>query len=236
MNRKQEALFFVALSVIGAIFVILVVWLRPATSAAIVFTDRAVVGGALVLSCALGIGLALRPNRIRRLALRQHHGGIPEQSKAPARRRQGHHPDCVWFDSHRLVIGGRALCAGCTGLAVGSIVAVVLAVFYLAFSPGIPVETARALIGVGLVILAVNYIGIASPSRKAASHAFSNAALVVGFLLVTVSVLELTSSLAYGLLAVVLSFLWLDTRIRLSGWRHSQTCEECVELCKAYST
>ncbi len=62
-----------------------------------------------------------------------------------------------------------------------------------------------------------------------------NALLVVGFALVSIGLLEATGELAWALVGVVLSVLWMDTRIQLSRWNHAAVCALCPEGCVAYT-
>jgi hypothetical protein len=62
----------------------------------------------------------------------------------------------------------------------------------------------------------------------------ANAILPVGFVLVTVGAAESTGKVAIGLLAVLISFLWLETRIHISDWKHAEICRKCGRECRSY--
>jgi hypothetical protein len=86
--------------------------------------------------------------------------------------------------------------------------------------------------GIGLVALCLIEIGL---DRGAPwSHVVANVLLVLGFFLVTIGVLDATGTLAYGLVAIIVCYLWLDTRIQLSDYRHAGTCYSCGRGCGYY--
>jgi hypothetical protein len=193
--------------------------------------ERLLVAGAFMGSCVLGISLAIWPGWFRRSG-----GGHPgaHGKIAGGRGRLGHHPDCKSFQSHVLRTKARALCAGCTGLALGSLVSILLTSVYVILPLGVQPAILHALIALGILLVIVSYVEIAAPARNVLVHVTANTLLVVGFSSLVIGTFQLTGSLAYGLLAVVISFLLLDTRIQLSNWRHSRVCTDCRESCKSY--
>jgi hypothetical protein len=86
----------------------------------------------------------------------------------------------------------------------------------------------------GLIIIGLAYVEIMLPIRHAVVHIISNIFLVLSFFLVTISIFETTGNKVYGILSVIISFLFLDTRIQLSNWQHARICESCSETCKMH--
>jgi uncharacterized membrane protein len=201
---------------------------------AVGFFDRMLVGGSFILCCLFGLSLALRPNWVRRI--KRHNGDIAHIPEPQTRMsRKGHHPDCRGFEGHTLVFNNKILCAGCTGLALGSMISILLTVLFIGISLDISNSILYLSVILGLIFIALNYIEIAILKRKAYAHLMGNMLLVIGFFLVIIGVFQITGNSAYGILAVLFSFLWLDTRIQLSTKRHTDICENCAESCKAYS-
>jgi hypothetical protein len=232
LSQKRTAVSFLILSATVAGFIIAGALLRSPDPGPIENLEKLLVGGAFIGSAILGVILAIRPNPIRRLTKQEVHGAS-EQSHEERRNRQGHHPNCKEFRSHVIRMDGKGLCAGCTGLALGSTVSILLAVVFLLLPEGMPHVFDHVLIGLGLAFVAFNYAE-AVVSRSAISHLTSNVLLVEGFLLLVFGVFRSTGDAGFGILGVILSFLLLDTRIQLSNWRHAQVCASCKETCKSY--
>lgn len=233
MSRKGELAYYLVVSVIGACIVMAMTFFGSSEAENLDASDRLIVGGAFIGSCLLGISLALRPGWIGR-AVGRGNGPSEGHGRAETRGRRGHHPDCEGFASHVLTTDKGALCAGCTGLASGSVMAIVLMSIFVIIparmSPGIP----GLFVLLGIILIVVAFGEIALPKRNALLHAAFNGFLVIGFFFVVIGVFHSTGDATSGLLAIVVSFLWLDARIHLSNWRHAKICENCSEVCKAY--
>ena len=231
MSPKGLAAYYVVLSAIGATFLGVVAWRSPASSP-IPSADRVLVASAFVAVCVLGFASAVRPNRIRRLTSGWSHGlrGGPAPASRPYR---GHHPDCEHFAAHVIRMGARTLCAGCTGLGIGAFVAAILMAVYAWLLGGLPVNPPAAVLVFGVGLVTLNYVEVAIRRGHAMVHTAANVLLVLGFLFLTVGTVEATGKAAYGLLAVVVSLLMVDTRIRLSSWRHVDLRRRCGEACDA---
>jgi len=94
---------------------------------------------------------------------------------------------------------------------------------------------ALLLLLLGLLIVPVVYSEILYRNRYAIVHVFLNSLLPLSFFVITVTVGEITGEFIYGFFTILLCFLWLDTRIQLSKWRHGLLCAHCVESCKMFS-
>lgn len=231
MSPKGLAAYYVALSGVGATLVVAVALLSPLPGPAAP-VERSVVAVVFVGACVLGLSVAVRPAWYRRLRDGRSHGdgGGPPRPNRPTR---GHHPTCVHFASHVLEIGGRTRCAGCTGLGLGAALAAVLMVAHAGLPYGLPLGTPLAAVAIGLGLVAANFVEVAALRGSAPVHLASNVLLVLGFLLIVAGTLEATGNTAYGVLAVVVSVLMVDARIRLSGWRHAEVRKSCGEACAA---
>lgn len=226
--------YHILLSILGGVLFLLLVFTIADGKNSIDTIDRLFIGGAFISSCIFGISLALHPNWIKRYKKQGIHGTNTKSPIAISRKRQGHHPDCDPFQGHTYTIKNNILCAGCTGLALGSFISIFLMIIYLIFFNDIPRVALLIFIIVGMGFIAINYVEIVLPKRTALAHVLSNGLLVIGFFFIIRGVFHLTGNLIYGILALIITFLWLDTRIQLSNWRHAKTCRNCSETCKAY--
>ena len=234
MNQKMLVIYYLTLSTIGAALILVVSRFSSSDTNTIHLFDRIVVGVVFISSCVFGISLAVRPNWIKRFIERESHDAKKRKLRTKLRGRQGHHPDCERFESHTIKIKDKVLCAGCTGLALGSIVSILLMGVYILLPNEIPPTLVNISIMPGLVLIALNCIETVIPTRNTLLHLISNLFLVIGFFFVVMGIFQSTGSMIYGIFGVLISFLWLDTRIRLSGWRHARICKDCNETCKVY--
>ena len=230
MNEKNPVAYYLILSASGAVLIMLLSLSGSPNIKTIQMSDKLAIGVAFILSCMSGICVAIKPNLTKRLPKRGSHDRQPIQTIEL----RGHHPECEQFKSHTIKIRNKILCPGCSGLAMGSIISITLMSFYILFLKEIPQAILPILIILGIVLIAFSYIEIVIPTRRTYLHLISNVFLVISFLLIIIGIFHLTGSVIYGLFAVLISFLWLDTRIQLSNWHHSRICKNCSETCKVF--
>jgi hypothetical protein len=218
----------------GALFLMLIAWLGFSESGPITLIDKSMVGGAFIASCLFGISLALRPGWTRRSSRVGGHAYIADRRERSGRRMIGHHPDCGRFKGHVLEFRNKMLCSGCTGLASGSIAAIILTIAYIVFEIRIGPEILYSFVLIGILLVVLSFVDIIFSLGKSRLHNGLNIFLVIGFFLVVVGIHQMTGSAAFALIGIIVSFLWLDTRIQLSSLRHREICASCSQPCKAY--
>lgn len=234
MKQNKNIFYYIILSIAAAVLLLILIFLSPLNITAIGIYDKSFVGGVFIASCIFGISLALYPRWFRRLTKHAAYHLNSEKSRKITRKYKGHHPDCGNFKSHTIETKNKTLCAGCLGLSIGAIISIVLTIIYMVI---IREKTATGfyyVVFLGLIIIGFAYVEIMLPIRHAVVHVISNIFLVLSFFLVTISIFEITGNKIYGMLGVIISFLFLDTRIQLSNWQHARICESCSETCKVY--
>ncbi len=239
MSGLTRVWTYMLLSCTAGLLLLVVVLVAVDPGTGVAESDRRVLGGAIMLVCAFGIVSALRPNWRRRIVSGGVRSGGPDSAgeddePLPGPPRRGHHPDCGMFASHTLTLLGKVRCAGCTGLATGAF-AVALLVWLYAVEP----TTLDPISGAAMVMAGLSLVALVLGTTLAGKvHPWAslllNVLLVLGFALVSIGLLETTGELAWGLIGVVLSVLWMDTRIQLSRWNHAAVCAVCPEGCVAY--
>jgi hypothetical protein len=222
--------YFILLSFIGGLFVVIMGGVGGLNPEPVDGWGKLLVGVPFILSCLLGIVLSFRPGLLRGFGGRKGSGVDEQRGEVTVR---GHHPDCGKFERHAMLIGERAVCTGCLGLALGSIAAMVMMLIYLvgSWEASYPALVIIMITGLSLVVLGLLETAFTAGQTV---HMLMNSLLVIGFFLVVVSVYQSTGSPLYGMVAIVISFLWLETRIQISNWRHVEICDECPERCKAF--
>lgn len=201
-------------------------------------TARGTLGAALLLAAFLGSLSALRPNWTRGCLGRapDHGGDAPDDpgEGLPGPPRRGHHPECETFGSHVVHLRGRPRCAGCTGLAVGSLCILPLVLLYVALPAALEPWGGPAMVLTGLSLVALDLGAAVAGSVGARAGLGLNALLVVGLALVSIGLLEATGELGWGLVGVLLCLLWVDARAQVSRWNHVAACAVCPDACVAY--
>lgn len=234
MSPKRQAITLLGFSMIGAILIVVVSWWGSPGSPSTGIQDRLIVGGAFIASSVYGLSLAIRPGWNSRSKKEPVPIMPVVTGESQPRSRRGHHPDCGRFSDHVIRWRGRVLCAGCTGLAVGSVASILLMSLFIAISPEFPASVWQVFLVLGLAMVGAKYLEPMVLRSSASVRLAFNALLVVGLLFVVLGAFQLTGNAIFGLLAIVLSFLFLDTRVQLSAIFHSQTCTICEENCKVY--
>ncbi len=240
-NQNEYVNFYLILSIIAAILCILLVWpgLFEFAGEEVELLDKLVVSILFIISCIVGISLAIKPNWLS-VCIEQRIYGTDEQiqkldlklkTKAKTVKHQAHHPFCDQFKSHTLKISDKVYCAGCSGLAIGAGISILLVSCYLVFSHEIPKIFNIFGIGLGLIFITLNYLQIILPHQNPQLHLVSNILLVIGFLIIVISLLQSSGEIIFGIFGIVVSMLWLDTRILLSKSNHEVMCSNCSEKC-----
>ena len=107
-------------------------------------------------------------------------------------------------------------------------------IFYISLSSEKSIISYRFLFFIGILIIIFSYLEIIFLIRNSVIHIISNISLIISFLIITISIFELLENIIYGLITILLSFLWIDTRIYLSKWNHKKICKRCIRDCKMY--
>jgi hypothetical protein len=236
LNQKNTTIVYLGLSASGVVLLIIGSLFISPNGGTITLFDRAIVGGAFITSCIIGFSLALKPNWIRGKLGEKGNKTKYDQDNTKPRARLGHHPDCDGFSSHVIRTNNKTLCAGCLGLAIGSFFGIVLVSFYIFIPRIIDSLQPISVIMTGLLFIGFNFIVVVIKNKSVYLHLISNVFLVVGFFFVVMGILQHSGTISLGILAVILSFLWLDTRIQLSHWYHNKICLMCDDPCKVYSS
>lgn len=231
MNMERTVTCYLLLSSVAAGVLLATSVLGSSNDKVLASSDRVIVGLVFIASCVFGIISSTKIFRPRK-------GAVHERKKenagaSPQRRRIGHHPDCDRFKGHVISVHGRTVCGGCLGLGIGSFVALLGMIAYL-LGPALPPAYGLLLVTCGLALVAIDLIETVTRSRSGAIHVLANVLLVVGFLLIVIGVPAATGDGATGLMAVVAAFLFMDTRVQLSDWKHAKICNTCAQGCRSF--
>jgi hypothetical protein len=192
--------------------------------------DKYFVAVLIIIVYILGLSLAFYPGwyKKRKKAINK-----KKVVNKIVRNRIGHHPDCEQFKNHILKFKNKTFCAGCFGLAIGSIISITLVIIYLLISVNYTAFNPLILI-IGFIFVFQIYLEIIISKRNSIVHMFSNILHVTGFILIAVSILEITNSVPYTIITILFSFLFFNTRVQLSLYNHNLECKKCKYACKMY--
>ena len=168
-----------------------------------------------VVICVLGIIAGVAPKYCNFSSRSERHGsGVA-----------GHHPDCGRFEGHTVSFGGRVYCAGCSGLVIGAILALIgLASGFYPFDHEIGFWFGAMLVFLGL---AQHFIDLGSGWV----HLWLNIGFVVGDWLMYESIQAMNLGFTASVYFLAVTVWWIYARIRASQWTHVAVCHECSEGC-----
>jgi len=226
IQHNPILMFTISVSIFG-VFIVLLFTFNPPTVNENFFWRKLLVGSIFSLICTLGIFVALFPRqcsksshfRKEEMNSTLHHVYITMK---------GHHPDCKEFSAHVIHINSYTICAACTGLLLGALIAFTGTAFYSFGGWSIEeMSFPAALIGVVGVIL-----GFFQIKFRGFIRLMLNIFFVLGAFLILVGIDELTQNLFVDLFLIVLIVFWLFTRIMLSRWDHWRICSSCKSPCE----
>jgi magnesium-transporting ATPase (P-type) len=229
LKRTRSVVGYLILSSLTAVMLLIGSWIGPWTGT-MAFEDRLIVGLVFVGSCAMGILLSLGSHKLHSMRKSARRSDSRESAD---RAWVGHHPDCGRFGEHVIAINRHRYCAGCLGLALGSFVSLAIMAFYLLVPP-VDVFLGRWLVVLGMCVVSICMAEVTWHPAAPRLHVLSNLFLMIGFLVVIIGVTSSNTDVMLSLLAILICFLWLDTRIQISDWKHAKACGTCDRSCRAY--
>jgi hypothetical protein len=178
-------------------------------------------------TCVLGIFAVFFPQKCQRtLTFGKHIQSSGDQTFGPMKLQfKGHHPDCPKFSANRIKFRNKVLCAACSGLLVGGVIALSGGILYFFFGYYFLWSDLRILLvsDAGLLLGLFQF-------RFAGYVKLTVNALFVVCSLVTLVVTDLLSkSVFIDLYVLGLIVFMLFARILLSEWNNKRTCNKCEQ-------
>jgi hypothetical protein len=238
LNRTSASLtmlFLIAVSFFGIVLAVVFAVYPPAAHDDFALR-KPVADLALAVVCVLGIFAVLYPGSCAGIAGFKNQGKTAHGfSGSRIKVLRGHHATCESYATHVIKIGNRVFCASCSGLFVGAVIVLVcISLFFflnlrIEEEPFVPVS-----LGAVSVAAALLYPVVPVKFQTGFTRFFAGVLLAVGSFLVLAGVDEAAESLSVDLFCVVLSVLWLATKMSLSQWEHRRICTRCsLDSCDA---
>ncbi|MFC1505615.1 hypothetical protein ACFLQ6_00940 [Thermoproteota archaeon] len=223
-------LFYICLSLIG-LFTVLMFALKAPTQIENIAWRKPLIGSIFASICIAGSIATLFPKRcsgLFNLQKRENskisHGKISKLYGTV----RGHHIECEKFSTHTLQIQGTIVCAGCTGLLLGAMMALsgTILYFFSDWKPGLAYFP-MVLIGITGIIL-----GFIQLKFRGFLRLVLNTFFVLGAYLIIVALDNLAKNIFIDFYLIGLIILWICTRIFISQWDHSRICRSCKLNCE----
>ena len=91
---------------------------------------RPLIGAIYSVVCIVGIVAVFYPGKCRMMFQKPNFPTDSMKTSPSAIQFRGHHPDCERFSGNRITIRGSVFCAACSGLLIGAITALVVAIIF----------------------------------------------------------------------------------------------------------
>ncbi len=218
--------FAVIVSVFGLVSIPLLLS-QPGNYQIDILFGKPLIGSLYAGICIMGISAVFYPNKCEKAFMFKKQSEFLEQSDrgVPLRRMHfsGHHPDCEAFSGNRITIQKVVLCAACTGMLVGAVVALIGTLFYF-FVGFVPLPAAPAIFFVGYGGL---LLGLVQFKFGGWIKLMVNALFVLGSFIILVTADALGKSFLIDLYVLGLILFLLLARILFSEWNNKRICFRC---------
>ena len=192
--------------------------------------------------CVLGIIAGVFPSKcsqmfhFRRVEQKNYSQRTTEEESTKLSPARGHHPDCGNFDSHIIIIGNKAFCAGCTGLILGAVLSLIGITLWV-FVDSLFYKNSFPLFLVGFIGVSCGLLQYQLFSCfKGVTHLTVNVFFVLSVFFLLAGVDGITQSDYADYFLLTLSIFWIFTRIMLSQQSHQKICRNCGwEECNFYN-
>ncbi len=214
--------FLLAASIVG-LAVIPILVLQPNLGDFPVSARHSLVGALYIAICALGISAVFYPTKCKSM-FRKSQNPLSQANKPsiPIQIR-GHHPDCQNYSANRIMVGRRAICAACSGLLIGAVIALIGVAAH--FFVGLNIAWGSVwLLALGEIWM---LLGLAQIKFAGYAKVIVNVFFVVGSFVTLVETDGLGESVLVDLYALGLIAFMLWLRILLSEWNNRRICQTC---------
>jgi hypothetical protein len=219
--RSLGALWQLSMSILG---LLLLIPLTFSYSGSRVPFQPQLVGGFFILICSVGAIMGVYPSKVLAL-LGDYRMKADESDGHSSRGSKGHHPPCGRFTTHTLSVAGRTICAGCTGLVLGAMIAIAgsLTYFLIGLSPTDPI----IVFWLGFAFVTLGLLQHRIDLDNPLIHASLNVVFVLGAFLLEVGVDSINGSILANTYLLVITAYWIVARIALSEADHASICGRC---------
>jgi len=227
-----ENLYYSLISIFGLLLLVLLIFYAP-NPKILYYFQRQLILSIFFLICILGMVAAVSPSRCTAfLSLKQfqktdHKSNRIEKSSNFGNTFKGHHPECDNFKTHTFSLMRKKYCAGCSGLFIGALIAVIGTIIYYFYGISDGID-GRLIFFIGFTSVLVYLLQdlLLDINFNFAKFLF-NMILVLGSFMILIGIIELNNSIFIQLFFMMLVFNWIFGRIASSEKKHYEVCNEC---------
>ena len=234
-----QSIYLILISFIG-LFLLLTLFLWSPTTPINYNFQKTLVLSIFLVICLLGMFAAVYPSQcIHLFNFRKDFKNQRPQNRVKSDSQnnlvgyEGHHPDCAKFNSHVFILNGKKYCAGCTGLFLGGLIAVIgTLIYYFGYYSGYLVGINGQilfLIGFFAVLFSLIQLIFINSNHNVVKFS-SNLLLVLGSFMILIGIDAIRANISLEIYFLALVLFWILTRIRISQNNHRMTCLECGQI------
>lgn len=228
MNDDYNVFHLLIIAILGTILLTILIILFPAENLTNEPNAKLSITIAFIISCVFGISLAIKPSWIRRIFQNNKTArNTKMKSQTITHRISGHHVECNEFRGHTIKVKDQKICGGCTALAIGTVISIILILIWYVYPIKNSIWMYKGFFILGLFLIFQNIIELLLIKRQATVHFISCMFLIIGFFFVVISTYHLTGNIYFSMIGLIVTFIWLDTRIQASTWNHRIICKKC---------
>ena len=237
MQRKANsttALIALVISLAG--LCLLPILLINSPPAILIPWQTQLIGSIFTLICVVGIVAGVSPRHCS-LSFRASREGVEEKTQDPKTepasniQKRGHHPTCDSYSGHVLKLQSRVLCAGCTGLVTGAVIAICGTVLF--FFVNLRFFDPYLMFWIGFIFVALGlnqHVAYRMFAVNLGNARFIvNILFVLGPFLLLASLVQISNNLIIAGYLLLLTLYWIFTRILMSQRSHRLICRCCTE-------
>jgi len=232
LNQKTIPKYYIFLSLLVLILFSSILVLYPQKENINSPLDRIILGIFFISCCMVGISFSIFPGWYKKYLNKKTKIDTQKSKNQVYILRKGHHPYCDHFKNHTINIHKKTYCAGCLGLSIGAVTAIIMTIGYM-FIYNIQ-QQAYMIFGMGVSIIIISFIASLLTETKPVLRVIINTLFIIGFFSIIGSIFEHTQNLNFSIISLIFCILFIQTRISLSHNQHRKICQGCSQPCKSY--
>jgi len=179
LNKKTIPKYYIFLSLLVLILFSSILVLYPQKENINSPLDRIILGIFFISCCMVGISFSIFPGWYKKYLNKKTKIDTQKSKNQVYILRKGHHPYCDHFKNHTINIHKKTYCAGCLGLSIGAVTAIIMTIGYM-FIYNIQ-QQSYVIFGIGASIIIISFIASLLNETKPVLRVIINTLFIIGF-------------------------------------------------------